>query len=110
MGEHKLKEDGNGDEPKALSSHIVEAVNMPIWGEKGRDELSQKVEAAYTRLSERAARENSLILGVVQAVSAYSLLEEQAYVLVMLTAQRISREDFERQQRAAQIAQGGPRR
>jgi hypothetical protein len=111
MGESKLREAGNGDEdrPKPVSSHIIEVVDTPIWGEKVGDELSQKMEAAYTRLSDRAKREDSLIVNVIQSVNTYTLNGERAYAMIVLTAQRIGRDDFERQQRIAQMS-GGPRR
>ncbi len=105
MEEHKLKDENGDGETKKLSSHIVEVVltisDNPAY-------IGEAIEAAYTSLAERAERENSLIVGVVQAVSTY-VSDGAPCKLIVLTAQRISREDFERQQRIAQFS-GGPRR
>lgn len=106
MGEHKLREAGNGDgeKPEPISSHIVETVWGPIGGS-----IPKAIEGAYISLGQRAADENSLILGVVQSISTYTI-GDTAYVYITLTAQRVSKEDFERQQRMAQFGAGGPRR
>lgn len=112
MGEHKLREAGNGDgeKPELLSSHIVEIVGAPIWGDKCHETIARLIEDAYMKLGKRAAEENSLILGVVQAISTYVTDGQRAFALITLTAQRVSKEDFERQQRMAQFGAGGPRR
>lgn len=108
MGEHKLSQVGNGDgDKKAVSSHLVETVDVLTMDSN----LSRKIEQAYTSLAERAKAEDSLIVAVAQAVSTYAVPgETSGRVMVILTAQRIGREDFERQQRMAQFGAGGPRR
>lgn len=107
MGEHKLRvTNGDGEKPKSVSLHMVEAFHE-YTAETGN--LAAGIEAAYTRLSERAKTEDSLIVTVSQAMSTYTV-GDSSFVLVVLTAQRISREDFERQQRIAQFGPGGPRR
>lgn len=110
MSEHKLREVRNedGDKPMPLSTHIAEVVDTPIWGDV-RGKLGLFIEEAYTRLSDRAKREDSLIVNVIQSVNTYTLEGDHAYVLILLTAQRIGRDEFERQQRIAQMS-GGPRR
>lgn len=108
MGEHKLHEAGNGDgDKKPISSHLVETIDFPST----QSGLAEKIEQAYTSLAERAKAEDSLIVAVAQAVSAYAAPGQiGGRVVVILTAQRIGREDFERQQRMAQFGAGGPRR
>lgn len=99
-----MSEDRNGDK-KSDSTHFVEVIDNWLLG---RDDLAPEIEQAYIRLSDRAKKEDSLIVSVVQTIHPYVRLET-ACVLVVLTAQRINREDFERQQRMAQFG-GGQRR
>jgi hypothetical protein len=109
MGEHKTKliVGGNGDEGPKLSSHIVEVVDEPILGgEISGGSLSRSIEEAYRKLSERATREDSFILSVIQTVCTYTVEGRLAFALVVLTAQRIGREDLEKQQRLQRM-QGG---
>jgi hypothetical protein len=110
MGEHKFIKDPNGDGEKApLSTHLVEV------GDFSKDEAwGPSIEAMYTRLHQRAKDDDSLILSVVQTVNVTQEVQTrdnlfQPRLIVVLTAQRIGREELERQQRAIQIA-GGPRR
>jgi hypothetical protein len=102
MSEHKLKEGSNGDERVPLSSHIVESVHC------GTDDVGPEVEAAYGRLNARAKADDSVILGVVQGISTFVLQGEWGRALIVLTAQRIGREDLERAQRQS-VIQGGRR-
>lgn len=103
--EHRLTE-GNGDGTGAssLSSHIVEvAIFDPAQDSLGA--ISALVEKAYTRLVVRAEKEESLILAIQSSTTSNG-----AYVVVMITAQRVSRVEFERQQRLQQFGPGGARR
>jgi hypothetical protein len=79
-----------------LSSHIVEVVSMAKCANI-EEELPGLIEQAYMRLSQRAKVEDSLIVGVVQAVGQH---------VVVITAQRIGREELEKQQRLQRM-QGG---
>jgi hypothetical protein len=114
MGQHNFpkKYDGspNRDEtivpPVKLSTHIVEVVDTPIWGVFA-GVLSGLIEEAYRALAVRAAREDSLILAIVQTVSTYTIEQNKAFALVVITAQRIGREDLERQRRQQLLQQGG---
>lgn len=97
----------NGERAKKSdSTHFVEVIDN--WA-LGHDDLGPEIEQAYIRLSDRAKQEDSLIVAVVQTIHPY-VRDGRACVLVVLTAQRISREDFERQQRMAQFGAGGSRR
>lgn len=111
MGEHKFPKEitPNGDEAKPpLSSHIVEVGDFSYtdgWG--------PGIEEMYTRIRDRAQADDSLIVNVIQTVNVMQEVDKgnlfQPRIIVILTAQRIGREDLERQQRQMQIT-GGPRR
>ena len=108
MGESKFREAGNGDRemPTPISSHIVDVEDFSAdleWG--------PGIEKMYTRLAERAKEEDSIIVNMVQFITVVMDAALQPRAIVFLTAQRISREDLERQQRLAQFGPGGgPRR
>lgn len=94
----------NGDEKKPLSTHIVEVIEEPVGWSKSPQSLASLIQNGYAALNLRAKDEDSVILGVVQAVSTYQS-DGKPFVLVVLTAQRIGREDLEKQQRAIQEQQ-----
>lgn len=100
----------NSDRDEPLSTHIVEANDLGPEAD-----WALEIELMYKRIKERAQADDSLIMSVVQNVNVYVEPGEpgvaaEPRLVVILTAQRIGRDDWERQQRAMQIAQGGPRR
>ena len=107
MGEHKLREAGNGDEPRKVSSHIVRILDrnvdvMPI------EQQEQEIIDGYQSIAQQAKDEDSFILSVVESGLMYTKIDPangtaEYRERVRLTAQRISREDFERNQRLAQM-------
>lgn len=105
MGDREKIGGTNGDSPPPLSTHLVEVIDVSLADESV---CERAVEMAYTRLNTRAKNDDSIILSVVQTASTY-VLQNVPCLTVVLTAQRISREDLERQQRAMQLT-GGPRR
>lgn len=110
MSEPKIGGTDWDRENRELSTHIVEANDFGPEVNWGRE-----IELMYRRLKVRAKMDDSLILSVVQNINIYVEPGEpgvraETRLVVILTGQRISREDLERQQRAMQIAQGGPRR
>ena len=101
MGEQKLREMGNRDEPVKLSTHIVETVNVNLPPDTGT--LGGHIEDAYQAVAMRAKSEDSFILNVVQTVNVYQVLDVERNIfkcraLVTITAQRVSRAELEQQQ------------
>ena len=105
MGEHKLREAGNsdGESTPPLSTHLVEVVDVSLANES---DVERGIEAAYTSLQSRAKAEDSLIVSVVQTASTY-VFNNVPCLTVVLTAQRIGRDDLERQQRLQRMQGGG---
>jgi hypothetical protein len=108
MGEHKLREVGNGDgETKPpLGTHIVEVIDVAHEGANRSKDLAGLIELGYTALSDRAKREDSFIINVIQSVTPY-VVGEFSFVLVTLVAQRVGRDDLEKQQRLHRMQGGG---
>lgn len=116
MGEHKHKlvpSNGDGEEEPKLSTHIVMMVDLPTPAQAvGGVDHAGEIEAVYNALAQRAKDEDSFILNVVQSVNVYQIdtgTSIGSRVLITIVAQRIGREDLERQQRLQRM-QGGPGR
>lgn len=115
MGEHKLRVTGNGDSDKPqVSSHIVQIVDIqvPVPGVVSEEDCASYLESAYQKLADRAKAEDSFILNVVQTLNVYQVIDVESSLikcrmLVTITAQRIGREDLERQQRLQRMQGGG---
>jgi ABC-type sugar transport system ATPase subunit len=112
MGEPKLVVAKNGDEGPTLSTHIVMVVDLPVPDEHSGEHQGLAIEAAYDALARRAKAEDSFILNVVQTVNVYQVLHVaenlfHSRLLVTITAQRIGREDLEKQQRLQRMQGGG---
>jgi hypothetical protein len=103
MGEHKFKDLANGDmEPRNLSTHIVKILDIYCPGNDTDGLQETALEAAYSDLAKRAANEDSFILNVVQSVNVYHRTDgpgNGSRMIVTIVAQRISREELEKQQR-----------
>ena len=111
---HKLvASNGDEEDERKLSTHIVMLVDLPTpdSGIAG-DHTALAIEAAYDALARRAKQEDSFILNVIQSVNVYQTVTGTTIgsrVLITIVAQRIGREDLERQQRLQRM-QGGPGR
>ena len=110
MGEAKIRlQEGNGEGVPRVSTHIVEVITLAYHGSERASYLAREIEEAYTRLSERAKNEDSMILNVVQSSPVFcSIVENNAvinFVVITITAQRIGRADLEHQQRMARLGQ-----
>lgn len=106
MGEHKLREAGNGDEPVKVSTHISRVVDllMPMAPEQQQDEIEQ----GFQEVAERAQVEDSLIMTVTHTVHFYQLIDEktnrfEVWKSITIVAQRVSRSEWEKQQRMMQM-------
>jgi hypothetical protein len=95
----------NGDEKTRMSPHLVEAQDL------GTDSIlwAAGIEEMYDRLEQRAKDDDSIIMNKVQNVEMYVTQEGGSSIrgmVVVLTAQRIGREELERQQRQMMLQQG----
>jgi hypothetical protein len=112
MGEHKFPKqvgEPNGDQPKKVSTHICKIVDMVIPLEVSALAQEKAVEDAFQAISDRATQEDSFILTVAHSVQLYQVIDaamkvEEHRMLVTIVAQRIGREDLERQQRAQALS------
>ena len=104
MGEHKFPKivsEPNGDVHLKISTHIVVMVDVPTPDTESGEHQAIAIEAAYDALAKRAKSEDSFILNVVQTVNVYQTVSGTTIgsrLLVMITAQRISRAELEQQQ------------
>lgn len=105
MGEHKLREAGNGDEPIKLTTHIAKVIDVLVpWGAPYDNAQADAIEQGFQEIHDRAMQEDSLIMTVTHSVQTYQVLHKETgtfstRMLVTIVAQRVSRAEWEKQQR-----------
>jgi hypothetical protein len=106
MGEHKLREAGNGDTPVSVSSHIARVIDLLLPMDAKVQEKA--IEEGFEDVKNRAHAEDSLIMTVTHSVQIYTVLNPatnlfEVFKSITIVAQRVSRPEWEKQQRMLQM-------